>query len=108
MDKIVKNVVAHINNAKVSYAACKYAVQTKTGGSENYVMSFTNIRDSQLKKWDEDIHIALMKKAAPPKARRLKGTQMVQGEECGPNAPSLEAMYMQGNTNREYTRPTEH
>ena len=56
-------------------------------------MRFTNIRDSQLKEWDNEIHIALMQKAVPPTAWNLKGTQAIQTEEWGLNAISLEAMY---------------
>ena len=68
-------------------------MQTKIGGSANYVMRFTNIRDSQLKEWDHMIHTALIRKAVPPNAWALKGTQMIQAEEWGPDATSLEAMY---------------
>jgi hypothetical protein len=93
LDKLIKNVVKHINNASASYAVCKYIVQTKIGGSANYVMRFTNIRDSQLKEWDHMIHTALIRKAVPPNAWALKGTQMIQAEEWGPDATSLEAMY---------------
>ncbi len=39
------------------------------------------------------IHTALIRKAVPPNAWALKGTQMIQAEEWGPDATSLEAMY---------------
>ena len=93
LDKIIKNVVQHINKTRASYAVCRYVAQAKIGGSANYVMRFTNIKDSKLKEWDNEIHIALMKKAVPPTAWNIKGTQAVQTEEWGPDAISLEAMY---------------
>ena len=92
-DKTIKNVVKHIKNTRASYAVCRYVAKAKIGGSANYVMRFTNIRDSQLKEWDNERNVALMKRAVPPKAWNIRGTQVIQADEWGPQAKSLEAMY---------------